>query len=332
MGQNKLLVVLFLMILSSTTLGKWSAGKAEKNLAFIVEKSTVTAKAKQYFGQNGVNAVNYVYEFLDDFVFVSEEELVKNLSFLMLLSGAILLAFLTLTNFVVGYGRHSTRAAWVPMMWSNRASWFLQEIPSFLFALLALYRLKNYDQVGLSGWVAWLMFTVHYFQRSCIYTYLMKSGSKGVPVHIFVFGFVFCSWNGYIQSQYHLHYGHYDSWNPDTALNVLRGVGVALYVIGFIINVDSDRRLRGLRKNSSDSSYKIPYGGLFEFISCPNYFGENVEWFGYALFAQSLPAWAFAFFTFANTFPRAIQNHKWYLNKFKEDYPRDRKIFMPFIY
>lgn len=75
------------------------------------------------------------------------------------------------------------------------------------------------------------------------------------------------------------------------------------------INITSDRILRNLRKDGS-SGYRIPYGGLFQYVSGANYLGECIEWAGYALFARSLPSVAFAFFTVSNLGPRAVQHHK----------------------
>lgn len=69
---------------------------------------------------------------------------------------------------------------------------------------------------------------------------------------------------------------------------------------------------------------------MFEYVSGANFFGEMLEWIGYALFAQSLPAFAFAFFTTCNIGPRALQHHQWYLEKF-DDYPQERKALIPFI-
>lgn len=71
-------------------------------------------------------------------------------------------------------------------------------------------------------------------------------------------------------------------------------------------------------------------GGLFEYISAANYFGEVVEWCGYALASWSIQGWAFAVFTFCVLFTRAQQHHKWYHEKF-EDYPKFRKIMIPFL-
>lgn len=78
---------------------------------------------------------------------------------------------------------------------------------------------------------------------------------------------------------------------------------------GMIINITSDSILRNLRKDGT-SGYKIPYGALFKYISGANFFGECVEWIGYAVLARTLPAFAFAFFTLCNLAPRAYQHHR----------------------
>jgi steroid 5-alpha reductase family enzyme len=57
-------------------------------------------------------------------------------------------------------------------------------------------------------------------------------------------------------------------------------VGILIYVIGYVINKHADLKLRSLRK-TGNSEYSIPSGGLFECISCPNYFGEMLEWLGW---------------------------------------------------
>lgn len=78
--------------------------------------------------------------------------------------------------------------------------------------------------------------------------------------------------------------------------------------------------------------YKIPRGGLFEYVSGANFFGEIVEWAGFAVASGSLPATAFALFTFANIGPRAIAHHQWYLQKFGRDYPPTRKALIPLLW
>lgn len=81
------------------------------------------------------------------------------------------------------------------------------------------------------------------------------------------------------------------------------------------INLRSDFILRTLRR-PGEKCYKIPYGGMFKYVSGANFFGEIVEWIGYAFFAQSTTSFAFALFTAANTIPRARSHHKYIFKLF----------------
>ena len=106
-------------------------------------------------------------------------------------------------------------------------------------------------------------------------------------------------------------------------------VGFVLFVIGFIINYISDGILINLRK-PGETGYKIPKGFLFRYISCPNHFGEMLEWFGFMLMIWNLAGVSFFIWTVSNLLPRALHHHKWYLQHFT-DYPKDRKAVFPFI-
>ena len=110
-----------------------------------------------------------------------------------------------------------------------------------------------------------------------------------------------------------------------------RAAGLALFLGGFVLHVVSDAMIRRLR-GEGKTGYKIPRGGMFRLVGGnPNYLGEIVQWIGFALMTRSVAAWAFAFFTFCNVFPRAISNHRWYHERFP-DYPAERKIIVPFLF
>lgn len=51
-------------------------------------------------------------------------------------------------------------------------------------------------------------------------------------------------------------------------------------------------------------------GGMFYFVSGANYFGESLEWVGFALACWTLAAAAFAFFTVVFLGSRAIRHHR----------------------
>lgn len=107
-------------------------------------------------------------------------------------------------------------------------------------------------------------------------------------------------------------------------------LGVALWMLGFGINIHSDYTLSHLRK-PGETGYKIPFGGAFNYVSGANFFGEIVEWTGFAIASGAPVAWAFAIFTACNIGPRAIEHHRWYLRTFGEKYPKRRKALIPFV-
>ncbi|KAF5912206.1 hypothetical protein HPG69_003482 [Diceros bicornis minor] len=162
--------------------------------------------------------------------------------------------------------------------------------------------------------------------KSLIFPFLIRGG-KPMPLCLSVLAFVFCTYNSYLQSRYLSQYAVYaDDWITDPRFIT----GFVLWLVGLLINIHSDHILRNLRK-PGETGYKIPRGGLFEYISAANYFGEVVEWCGYALASWSIQGGAFALFTFCFLFTRAQHHHQWYLEKF-EDYPKFRKIIIPFLF
>ncbi|XP_072461492.1 3-oxo-5-alpha-steroid 4-dehydrogenase 1 isoform X2 [Notamacropus eugenii] len=222
------------------------------------------------------------------------------------------------------YGRHS-RAIFGPTM-PGKLAWFVQELPCLL---VPLYVTTCTPAQRLSHWpnrILLAIFITHYLQRSLIFPFLIRGG-KPVPVSVFTTAFMFCSLNGYLQSQYLSNYAVYsDNWVKDPRFIT----GCAMWLIGMLINIHSDNILRNLRK-PGETGYKIPRGGLFEYVTAANFSGEVMEWYGYALASWSFAGVAFALFTTSNLSIRAKEHHRWYLEKF-EDYPKLRKIMIPFLY
>ncbi|XP_058034665.1 3-oxo-5-alpha-steroid 4-dehydrogenase 1 [Ahaetulla prasina] len=162
--------------------------------------------------------------------------------------------------------------------------------------------------------------------RSFIFPFLIRGG-KSTPFFVFVSAFIFCLYNGYLQGRSLTNYAEY----PANWLTELRFIlGTAAWLGGLLINMHSDYILRNLRK-PGETGYKIPTGGMFEYVSGANFFGEIVEWCGFALACNTLESTAFATSTLLVLGCRAYAHHQWYLNKF-EDYPRSRKILIPFVF
>uniref|UniRef100_A0A8C9QQ53 3-oxo-5-alpha-steroid 4-dehydrogenase n=2 Tax=Scleropages formosus TaxID=113540 RepID=A0A8C9QQ53_SCLFO len=222
----------------------------------------------------------------------------------------------------IPYGRYAGKSnsrRFIPA----KLAWFLQELPSFLVPMLLVWR--SGWRCGMGRMLLLSLFCAHYFQRTFVYSLLTKG--RPSPLYIVMSALIFCSVNGFVQGHYLLHCAAYDdSWLTDVRLVT----GVTLFLLGMAVNVHSDYILRNLRK-PGEITYKIPKGGMFEYVSGANFFGEIIEWFGFAVATWSLPAFAFAFFTLCSIGPRAYNHHRFYHEKFA-DYPKSRKAVIPFIF
>eukprot|EP00105_Crassostrea_gigas_P031504 XP_011454218.1 PREDICTED: 3-oxo-5-alpha-steroid 4-dehydrogenase 1 isoform X1 [Crassostrea gigas] len=221
------------------------------------------------------------------------------------------------------YGRYE-REGWGPSV-NAQIAWFVQEIPAFAVPLLLVYYTDCPKLQFTPNKIFLGLFLFHYFQRSSIFPFLIRGG-KPTPFIPFILAFVFCVLNGYLQGGYILKYADFGSkwmWNSRFYL------GIILFCTGMFINLQADHILRNLRK-PGEIGYKIPRGGLFEYVSGANFFGEIVEWLGFAVANGTLPTFAFFFFTLCNIGPRACHHHQWYREKF-EDYPNKRRALIPFI-
>ncbi|MEZ4454616.1 MAG: DUF1295 domain-containing protein [Nannocystaceae bacterium] len=220
------------------------------------------------------------------------------------------------------YGRHR-RGGWGPEM-NTRAAWVVMESPSFFgFAAVFAVGAHAFEWAPL---VLLGMWQAHYLQRTLVYPFLLRTGGRPTPVSVVALGFFFNCVNSYLNARTISHLDHYDaSWLMDPRFLA----GAALFAFGYAINRMSDRTLRGLRA-PGETGYKIPRGGAFELVSCPNYFGELLEWIGWAIATWSLAGLSFAVFTAANLVPRALAHHRWYRQQFP-DYPPGRRAILPFI-
>ena len=112
-------------------------------------------------------------------------------------------------------------------------------------------------------------------------------------------------------------------------------VGVAIYGAGLALNIKSDAIIRALRTpdevQRGDKVYRIPRGGGFRYVTNPQYLGELLAWFGFAMLTWSLAGVFIVTLSAANLVPRAIATHQWYRKKFP-DYPRHRRVLVPYLF
>ena len=108
-------------------------------------------------------------------------------------------------------------------------------------------------------------------------------------------------------------------------------VGMGLWLIGEFINGYHHLLLSRLRREG-DTRYYVPRGGLFTFVTCPHYFGEMLFLWGWAIMMRHLAMYVGALGMTMLMAGRALQTTKWYLEKMPEEYPRDRKHVIPFVF
>ncbi|KAL4427247.1 hypothetical protein ABPG74_022334 [Tetrahymena malaccensis] len=214
----------------------------------------------------------------------------------------------------------------------GKMSWFFFEVPNLV---IAGWFMIQYSE-NLVNYIMILPFIIHYINRSIIYPMTLQNNTKPIPIEICLFAASFTTCNSYLQSKSILSVQE-SKFSDLLKWNVL--LGYLVFIFGMYINIKSDRYLQSLKKNLSTANsktgekknYVIPREGFFVYVSQANYFGEIVEWVGFAILqTHSQMPWLFAISTLSILSSRALESHKWYQQTFKE-YPKERKAIIPFI-
>ncbi len=210
----------------------------------------------------------------------------------------------------------------------NRIGWVLMESPVFIL-MCVLWAAS--DRMWETGpLVLFLLFQIHYFQRSFIFPLLMRGSSK-MPLGIILMGMTFNTLNALMQGGWIFYVspeGYYAGWLSKPYI----WIGGAIFAAGMAVNLHSDYIIRHLRK-PGDTRHYIPRGGMFRYVSSANYFGEVLEWTGFAIASWSWAGAVFAWWTFANLAPRAASLYRRYEQEFGEEFTAlKRKKIIPFIY
>lgn len=248
---------------------------------------------------------------------------------LLLLAMALLavVVFIALHFVNAGYGMMYTKK-WGPSV-NNRLGWVLMEAPVFVaMALLWAFSSRRMEAAPL---VMFLLFELHYFQRSFIFPMLLKGKSR-MPLSIIAMGVVFNLINALMQGGWLFYLSSAERYDPSWLCSWQFILGTLVFFLGMGINLHSDSVIRNLRK-PGDTRHYIPRRGMYRWVSSGNYFGEFVEWTGFALLTWSWAGAVFALWTFANLAPRAKSIHERYSKEFGEEFDRLKlKKIIPFIY
>jgi 3-oxo-5-alpha-steroid 4-dehydrogenase 1 len=283
-------------------------------------------------------------------------------------------------------------------------SWIVMELVSPLSFLITAY-LHPFSPTSLSlpsfsrppalgikpPFVLTALYLTHYLNRALISPLRSPSRSKSHLV-VVLSAIAFNAPNGFLLAAYLTSAStaaHLSSvtLSPLSSSSSLRfWAGLVLWAAGFAGNVYHDEILLNIRRKAIAKGkakeqleengkpaptprpyYAIPHGGLYAFISFPNYLCEWVEWFGFALAASPTPdfallpgaeallaavrgsqftemgrllspfvdtvspPWVFLFVEIITMVPRAVRGHRWYHQRFKESYPRERRAVIPWL-
>ncbi|MCA9621615.1 MAG: DUF1295 domain-containing protein [Myxococcales bacterium] len=212
-----------------------------------------------------------------------------------------------------------------------RLGWWLMELPATVVFLVVFASGSHRDSpVALVFLGVWC---VHYLNRGWLFPASMRvpeGRRKSFSAVVVVSGWLVTAAHGYLNAAYFTEYGHYDvDWLTDPRFVL----GMALYVTSLAGNVHADAVIRGLRPKDADeasTTYRIPHGGLYRYVSCPNYLFELTAWCGFALATWSLGAVFVLGISLANLVPRALATHAWYRRTFP-DYPSERRALIPHV-
>lgn len=210
----------------------------------------------------------------------------------------------------------------------KRLGWIIMETP-VIFTVVACYLMgvkASGTPINVSI-VFVAVFVVHYFNRALIFPFRIKVAGKTMPIAIMLSSMSFYIINGYMVGYY---FGALKAYPLEWLWDPRFLFGLALFFVGFTINIQSDNILMRLR-GPGETGYKIPRGGMYKYVSCPNYLGEILEWVAFAIMSWSLMGAVYAIWVALPLIPQAMQAHRWYLDKFKEEYPSDRRAIFPFL-
>ena len=247
--------------------------------------------------------------------------------FLLIMTALAVVVFIALFFIDAGYGKFY-QPKWGPSL-DNHWGWFLMEVPVFV-AMLVLWWFSDRRTDGVRM-IFLLLFEIHYFHRSFIFPRQLRGHSR-MPLAIVLMGVLFNTLNAMMQGGWIFYISPADFYPKDWLLSLPFLAGTLLFFAGMYINIQSDSIIRNLRK-PGDTAHYLPKGGMFRYVTSANYFGEFMEWVGFAILTWSWAGAVFALWTFANLAPRAARIYDLYSQEFPDELDTHKvKRMLPFIY
>ncbi len=247
--------------------------------------------------------------------------------FLIAMSAIAVVVFVALFFVDAGYGKFYDKK-WGPAV-NNKLGWVLMESPVF-FAMLLLWLLSD-RRTDLVRLAFLFLFELHYFHRSFVFPLRLR-GNSVMPLSIIVMGMTFNVLNALMQGGWIFYLSPADYYPADWLTDPRFIIGFLIFISGMFVNIQSDDIIRNLRKEG-DTQHYLPKQGMFRYVTSANYFGEFIEWVGFAILTWSWAGAVFALWTFANLAPRASRIYDKYKVDFAEELDTKKtKRIIPFIF
>lgn len=237
------------------------------------------------------------------------------------------IVFVALYFVTAGYGVFYNKK-WGPAV-PNKLGWILMESPVFIVMLILwILSERNTNVVCV---IFLILFEIHYFQRSFIFPFLIR-GKSVMPLSVILMGVIFNVLNAIMQGGWIFYVAPENMYEISWLMTPQFIIGTLIFFAGMIINIHSDYIIRHLRE-PGDTKHYLPKKGMFKYVTSANYFGEFVEWCGFAILTWSLSGAVFALWTFANLAPRAAKIYDNYKKEFGNELDTKKvKRILPFIY
>lgn len=245
--------------------------------------------------------------------------------FLIIMTAIAAIVFVTLYFVEAGYGMLFDKKWGAPI--PNKIAWVCMEAPVFIVMLI--FWSGSERQFETAPLLFFLFFELHYLQRAFIFPLLIKGKSK-MPAGIMTMGIIFNILNGCMQGIWIFYLAPESMYTTEWLSSIQFITGTILFFLGMGINWQSDYIVRHLRK-PGDTAHYLPKGGMFNYVTSANYFGELIEWCGFAILTWSASGAVFAWWTFANLVPRANTIYHKYKATFGNEVGK-RKRIIPYIY
>jgi very-long-chain enoyl-CoA reductase len=203
--------------------------------------------------------------------------------------------------------------------------------PCVLYALFALRLVPAWvygahpAPLNTAQQIAFFLWMVHFVKRQLETIFVHEFGTLTMPV-----------FNVFKNSAYYWGFAALVGWvvNAPTQ-HELAGwhvaVGFPLFCVAMLCNFICHLKLMYLRPPGTNT-VAMPTGFLFDYVTAPNYFCEIMTWVGFNVLTGF--TWAGVLFNIVGAgqmLQWATDKHRKYKKQFK-NYPKNRKILIPFIY